>query len=129
MVQFNQVMPALKTNDLQDTIGFYTDHLGFTLCWRSSLNGRGETCMLDAGKASILFSTGAHLGDSPLLSGTLDFNIDGVDAYYEQVKGRVEIVWPLEVMSYGTREFGIRDDKGYTLAFAEEVDEAKGAGH
>jgi hypothetical protein len=40
------------------------------------------------------------------------------------VKDQVEVVWPLEAMSYGTLEFGIHDCNGYTLAFAEERSDA-----
>ena len=69
-----------------------------------------------------MLSTGSHLGDKPVFSGTLYFNIDGVEELFERIKDQVEIVWPLELMEYGTREFGIRDCDGYTLAFAEKAE-------
>lgn len=49
----------------------------------------------------------------------------GVREFFESIKDRVEIVWPLETMEYGQQEFGIRDLDGYMLAFAEAVDENK----
>jgi catechol 2,3-dioxygenase-like lactoylglutathione lyase family enzyme len=121
MPHFNHMMPVLKTRDMQATIDFYTRTLGFTLLWRSPNDGGGENCMLSAGDASLMFSTGDHLGETPQLSGTLYFNLNGVDAYYEEVKPRAELVWPLEEMEYGTREFGIKDCNGYTLAFSEDL--------
>ena len=42
-----------------------------------------------------------------------------VEAFFKSVRDKVDIVWPLETMEYGQREFGIRDPDGYTLAFAE----------
>jgi hypothetical protein len=76
--------------------------------------------MLQQGETEVLLSTGAHLGDKPCFTGTLYFQIEGVREFYERVKDRVELVWPLEEMEYGMTEFGLRDRDGYMLAFAEE---------
>ena len=78
--------------------------------------------MLQAGATALLLSTGPHLGDRPQFTGTLYFNMAGVQEVFERVKDQVAIVWPLEAMEYGQREFGIRDSDGYTLAFAESLD-------
>jgi uncharacterized glyoxalase superfamily protein PhnB len=106
---------------MQEAIDYYTGNFGFRLCWRAPNDGGGENCMLESGGLSLMFSTGSHLGDRPQFSGTLYIDMEGVDAFYEQVKDRVSIVWPLEVMEYGQKEFGVRDCNGYTLAFAEAV--------
>jgi hypothetical protein len=45
----------------------------------------------------------------------------GAREFYERIKERVETVWPLEPMEYGTLEFGVHDLNGYTLAFAEPL--------
>jgi uncharacterized glyoxalase superfamily protein PhnB len=66
-----------------------------------------------------LLSTGSHLGGKPQFTGTLYFNMKGVEEFFESIRQKVEIVWPLETMDYGQREFGIRDCDGYILAFAE----------
>ncbi len=44
----------------------------------------------------------------------------GVQEFFESIKSKVAIIWPLETMEYGQLEFGIRDPDGYTLAFAQE---------
>ncbi len=46
--------------------------------------------------------------------------------FFEQVKSRAEVVWSLETMDYGQREFGIRDCDSYTLAFAEALEGDEG---
>jgi uncharacterized glyoxalase superfamily protein PhnB len=119
MPQFNHIMPVLKVRAMQATVDFYTKILGFELCWRSSDDKEVEICAMEAGNASLMFSTGSHLGHTPQFSGTLYFDTDDVAGYYEQVKDKVDIVWPLEDMEYGTREFGIHDCDGYCLAFAQ----------
>jgi uncharacterized glyoxalase superfamily protein PhnB len=102
-------------------IGFYTRILGFQLCWHSPNDGGGENAMLQAGATELLLSTGAHLGGQPEFTGTLYFQMDGVREFYDRVQEHVEIVWPLEEMEYGQREFGLHDCDGYTLAFSEEI--------
>jgi hypothetical protein len=78
--------------------------------------------MLAAGVTNLLLSTGSHLSDKPQFTGTLYFNMVVVREFYEQIKNKVEIVWPREMMEYGQLEFGIRDCEGYVLAFAEALD-------
>ena len=49
----------------------------------------------------------------------LYFNVGGVREFFEQIKEKVDVVWPLERMDCGQTEFGVRDLDGRTLAFAE----------
>jgi uncharacterized glyoxalase superfamily protein PhnB len=81
--------------------------------------GEGEICFLQAGDTELLLTTGSHLGGPPSFTGTLYFRVAGVDDLFTRVSGRPEVVWPLELQEYGTREFGVRDPDGYLLAFAE----------
>ena len=116
---FSNVMPVLRVQDLQRSIDWYTQVIGFELLWRGANDGEGENCMLRAGAVSIMLSTGSHLGNKPAFTGTLYLATPEVTAFYNRVKSRVDLVWPLETMDYGTVEFGVRDPDGYTLAFSE----------
>lgn len=122
MADFKKIVPVLKVSDMQKSVAFYTGVFGFTVAWRAANDGGGENCMLQAGAANLLLSTGSHLGDRPQFTGTLYFHMSGVREFFERVKSRVEVVWPLETMDYGQTEFGIHDCDGYTLAFAEPLD-------
>jgi uncharacterized glyoxalase superfamily protein PhnB len=123
MTRFQNIVPVLKVADLARAIDFYTKTLGFAVAWQAANDGGGENAMLHAGATSLLLSTGSHLGADPKFTGTLYFNMEQVREFFEQVREKVEIVWPLEEMEYGQTEFGIRDPDGYTLAFAEETKE------
>jgi catechol 2,3-dioxygenase-like lactoylglutathione lyase family enzyme len=123
MTEFMKIVPVLKVSDLEKSVGFYAGVLGFTVVWRAANDGGGENCMLQAGAAELLLSTGSHLGDRPQFTGTLYFNMTGVQGFFKRVKDQVEVVWPLEAMDYGQKEFGIRDCDGYTLAFAEPLED------
>jgi uncharacterized glyoxalase superfamily protein PhnB len=118
---FTKIMPVLRVADMSKSIDWYTQRLGFELCWRSPGDGDGENCMLQAGETNLMLSTGSHLGARPGFSGTLYFETEGVRDLFASIKDQVEIVWPLETMEYGTTEFGIRDIDGYMLAFSELV--------
>jgi uncharacterized glyoxalase superfamily protein PhnB len=123
MAEFLKIVPVLKVSDMQKSIAFYTGVLGFTVCWQAAHDGGGENCMLAAGATSLLLSTGSHLGDNPQFTGTLYFHMSDVRDFFEIVRDKAEVVWPLETMDYGQLEFGIRDGDGYVLAFAEALDE------
>jgi catechol 2,3-dioxygenase-like lactoylglutathione lyase family enzyme len=121
MFEAKAIMPVLHVTDMDVSVGFYTGTLGFEVTWRNPADGGGENCLLSWGMTELMLSTGSHLGGPPAMTGTLYFGGSGVKELYEQVKGRVTMVWPLSDMEYGTREFGIRDPDGYLLAFAEEL--------
>ncbi len=113
-----ELIPLLRVRDLEQTIAFYRDLLGFELC-----RLEGDTASLKHGRVGLMFSTGDNLGAEPALSGTLYFYPDDVNALWQQVRHQVTIEWPLQDMDYGTREFGVRDCNGYILAFAEVTGE------
>jgi catechol 2,3-dioxygenase-like lactoylglutathione lyase family enzyme len=123
MPDLKKIVPVLKVLNLQKSVDFYTGVLGFTVAWRAVNDGGRENCMLSAGDANLLLSTGSHLGDQPQFTGTLYFNMAGVGEFFDRIKNQVDIVWPLERMEYGQTEFGIRDGDRYTLAFSEALED------
>lgn len=120
MLNFKSIVPVLKVAELRRAIDFYQGVLGFTVVWQSANDGGGENAMLEVGATSILLTTGTHCGGTPNFTGVLYFNMTGVQEFFESIKSKVDIIWPLETMENGQLEFGIRDPDGYALAFAEE---------
>lgn len=118
--RFRDIMPVLRVTDMQRSIDWYTQVIGFTLLWRKPDDCGGENCMLREGALTLMLSTGSHLGSKPGFTGTLYFNTPAVAEFHERIRDKVEFVWPLERMDYGTLEFGVRDPDGYTLAFSEQ---------
>lgn len=60
----------------------------------------------------------------PRFTGQLHIHLNEpneVDALWSKIKDRVEVVDAPDTFDYGMREFGIRDDNGYCLAFGSEV--------
>lgn len=119
MTDLRGIVPVLRVAEMDRAAGYYTDVLGFSVRWRELADGGGENCMLDAGTVHVLLTTGTHLELPPHFTGTLYFDVTDVRELWERVRGRSEVVWPLEEMDYGSLEFGVRDRDGYTLAFSE----------
>ncbi len=87
MSAFQKVMPVLRVADLEKAVEWYTRVLGFWVCWRAANDGGGENCMLEAGETAVLLSTGAHLGEKPAFTGTLYFEMKGVEEFLRASEG------------------------------------------
>jgi uncharacterized glyoxalase superfamily protein PhnB len=58
--------------------------------------------------------------EGPKLTGQLYIGLETageVAALWAKVKDRAEVIYAVDDFEYGAREFGIRDDNGYHLAF------------
>jgi predicted enzyme related to lactoylglutathione lyase len=105
----------LRCSDLEETRQFYQSVLGFNV--RDSALG---TLTVEQ-QGGVLTFTSGDLWKSPVgFSGTIYFSVANADGYFESVKDKVAISWPIQDMPYGSREFGVRDCNGYHLAFQQQ---------
>lgn len=116
--------PHLLARDIEATVAFYVELLGFTVetLWPAA---NPTLCVLDRHGVHLVFDTGANWDaprQPPTLSGQLVFEVDDVDRLHESLVGRVEILWGPESYDYGRREFSIRDPDGYRLVFSQRAD-------
>src|SRR6204780_1537556 len=114
---FKTLAPILTTDDMDRSVRFYVDVLGFTFGLQrpdySSLYRDGVRIMLAAPNAH-----GEWKG--PNFTGQLYSGLDPaeeVDALWAKVKDRPDVIYAVDDFEYGAHEFGIRDDNGYSLAF------------
>jgi catechol 2,3-dioxygenase-like lactoylglutathione lyase family enzyme len=115
------VIPQLRTTDLDASIDFYVDKLGFALEFRYSdfyagITAGGHTIHLklaDARDPSIPFvTTGDHLH--------LYLEVDDVTGEAQRLRASgVEFHHDLADTAWGTREFTIADDQGHLLCFGQ----------
>ena len=106
----------LKCHDIETTKSFYKDILEFNV--RDSAN---NTCAVEKEGGSIIFTPEDLWNGHPKCTGTIYFFIEDVEGYYEQIKEKVIIQWPLQEMQYGIKEFGVKDNDEYSLAFAKRI--------
>jgi catechol 2,3-dioxygenase-like lactoylglutathione lyase family enzyme len=114
---FKSLDPILTTGDMDRSVRFYVDVLGFTCGMQTSAysNLYRDTVRI------MLGAPNAHEEWRGLkFTGQLYIELDSpeeVDALWAQVKDRVAVVYAPEDFDYGMHEFGISDDNGYRLSF------------
>ncbi len=106
----------LKCHNIEATKSFYKEVLGFAV--RETAEG---TCSVQKQDCNIIFTSEELWAGHPNCTGTLYLFIDDVDSYYGSIKHKAIILWPLQDMPNGTREFGVKDNDEYHLAFAQKT--------
>jgi uncharacterized glyoxalase superfamily protein PhnB len=113
-----EVTPMLTVTSISDAISFYTTVLGF----QTVSSAEGWACLrLD--QVEIMFALpNEHLAFTrPVMTGSLYFKTDQVEALWLRLKSQCAVEYPLEDFEYGMREFAIRDNSGYLLQFGQEL--------
>jgi len=130
MPKFQKLTPNLLVADVEKSVAFYTDVLGFDrgmfvpdvapYIFASVTSGSVEVFFNDAAVAVKEYTS---LAGRPIgASGTMFIDVAGLDEYYAQVKDRVTVIVPLVTQPYGLKEFAIVDPDGYIITFAERVE-------
>lgn len=117
-IKLNGPTPVLYVTNVEETVRFYCDLLGF-----ECTNRMGGWASLSRDEAEVMISLpNEHVPfDKPTFTGSLYFNTDDVDALWAKLKDKATVVYPIENFPYGMREFAIRDNNGYCLQFGQEI--------
>ena len=134
-----KMMPNLMVKDVKETVGFYKDNLGFefvmavpktqdgiltdipedkNIVYALVKNGNVELQFQaeETLKEDITVFAGSTIGASV----SFYMQVENLDAFYNELKGKVEVVKELSTTWYGMNEFYIYDNNGYVLGFAEQ---------
>jgi catechol 2,3-dioxygenase-like lactoylglutathione lyase family enzyme len=136
MTRLQRVRPLLEVRDVEASIAFYTDVLGFTV--GSSIADGGRRLWANLVKDDVMLmvnlmhthdddeeSDGDHGHDhphEPALTGSIYFNVDDVDALALDLGGKVALEFGPEDQPHGMREIAISDPDGYFLVFGASLD-------
>ncbi len=119
-MKFNKLTPMLWTKNLEETIAFYTNILGFTC---SEFNEDWQWASLYKDETEIMLAyPNAHFKDEIGFSGSFYFQVNEVEKLWKELKNETEIVYDLEVFDWGMKEFAIKDNNGYILQFGENIE-------
>jgi lactoylglutathione lyase len=129
MPHFKKLTPNLLVSNLERSLAFYVDTLGFErgmtvpdappFVFASVTSEPVEIFLNDA--ATAVKEYPAFAGKPIGATGTLYIEVEGVDALHDRIKSTVKIVMPIATQFYGMREFGIEDPDGYVLTFGERA--------
>jgi len=145
--KYQSVTPFLAARDLQSTLVFYRDVLGFACELLFPEPPHTPTLLiLRKDETTIMFDAALwrdQHGGAPLLTGALRFDLGRVAGFgtatlqqggmrgsavisilNKVTAAGATILWGPEVYFYGRREFSCADPNGYALIFSEETDES-----
>jgi len=140
MTTFKKLTPDLMVTNVSETVIFYTENLGFRLDMLVPENEKTIEAELTKDKKYVYAMVSKNevfvmfmrrdvyeedisaLKDMPIgASASFYIEVEDIEALYQELKPKVEIVKELENAWYGMKEFYIKDCNGYILAFAERV--------
>lgn len=116
-----KMSPQLLVADIERSIAFYTQILGFMVDFRYGDFYSG----ISRGGCSIHLKSGSPIEakESRRKNDDLDlvFSVDNIEGVYAELSGKqVEIIQPIRTMPYG-KEFYAADPDGHILGFVEET--------
>jgi catechol 2,3-dioxygenase-like lactoylglutathione lyase family enzyme len=117
--KIRQISPQLLVADLERSIAFYTQKLGFMVDFRyedfySGISKGGRSIHLKSGDPSTRKrESGRKNEDLDLV-----FSVDNIEIVYEELSKVIEITQPLRSMPYG-KEFYAADPDGHIIGFVE----------
>ncbi|MDU1903957.1 MAG: VOC family protein [Dysgonomonas sp.] len=121
--------PNLMVKDVNKTVEFYTEKLGFDFITSNPETGIWEFAIVKSGDVMFMFQQEKSIKEEyPQLEkfaqgGGLTFfiRVSDIDALYIQLKDKVTIASDMHKTFYNTNEFAIEDCNGYILTFAENI--------
>lgn len=117
-MQLKGPVPVLYVANMEESIRFYTNVLGFFCADRTD-----GWATLQCGGAQVMLSLpNDHLPfEKPEFTGSFYFQAEDVNCLWKKFRDKASIVYPIEDFDYGMREFAIRDNNGYILQFGQEI--------
>ena len=127
-----KLTPNLMVEDVQQTLAFYQDVLGFKVVMTLPDQPPFDFSIVQRDQVEVMFQSRASLSENvPALSGhaigasqTFYIEVQGLKDLYESLRDKVDIVVDLHTTFYGTQEFYFRDVNGYILSFSESGQQA-----
>ena len=112
--------PMLWTENLSETVDFYTNTLNFICDEKNDEWGWASLHKDNVGL--MLAKPNAHAAfEKAIFTGSFYFNTDDVDALWNELKDKARICYEIDNFPYGMREFAIYDNNGYLLQFGQEI--------
>lgn len=137
---YKKLTTNMMVEDVNRTIGFYSDVLGFEFVMGVPQNSqeivtakqKGQTlgfAIVKCGDVEMMFQARKSLAEEipefndMKIGGSLTFyvEVENVEGLYVKLKDKVTILKDIQTTFYGKREFYIQDCNGYVLTFAGDI--------
>ena len=143
-MKVNTLTPNLAVVDIRKTVQFYCENLGFELVMAvpETQDGIDQQlhedrvyvyAMLNKDNASLMFQRidtlkeDISLFDKDTIGASVSFYMQGkgIETFYEELKSKNIPISEMRLTWYGIKEFYIKDNNGYILGFAEEMEKSE----
>lgn len=114
------VVPMIHVPEVRATAEWYAG-IGFTLGETFEDDGEMSWAELAFGATRLMLSGGGRPSTAERREVDLYVYVDDVEAVFERLAGRADVVEPLSDTFYGHRIFIIRDPNGFWITFATET--------
>ena len=118
------VWPLLVVDDLDASIAFWTQRLGFSIVGRAEADGRVFWCRLERDGASIMLESGESEPAPASIRGkgvVFYFVCEDVDSYLAEVTRRGLDIEPPTNTYYGMRQIFVPEPNGYSICFESAI--------
>ncbi len=138
-MKLKKLAPNFAVPDIEKTVAFYRDALGFKLEMAVPEDKSGVEqelterkkyiyAMMSRDGVEVMFQRTDSIGeDVPPLKGvpigasvSFYIEVENINALYQEIKPKAVVVKELETVWYGMQEFYVKDCNGYILGFAEK---------
>ena len=115
----DRIMPSLLVHNLEETLDFYQNILGFAVSDLESEGHGPSWAIVSRDEVAIQFFSNSHrnLPSVPAFSGMLRLFTEDLDALVSEIAPLVDIEWTERQPDGRTCEAAVRDPNGYVLAF------------
>ena len=139
-MDLKKLTPNLMVEDVNHTVSFYGDVLGFEFVMAVSTDGQEiittwqndkplDFALMKCGSVEVMFQARKSLSEEfPALDGlalggslTLYIAVTGIKEIHAELTGKATIIKELQTTFYGMQEFYIQDCNGYIIGFAEQA--------
>jgi uncharacterized glyoxalase superfamily protein PhnB len=128
-MEFKDLMPNLMVKNVNKTVEFYRDILGFNVVQTVPETGDYVFAVVTANNIIFSFQEEKSIKEEyPQLDkfsqgGGLTFyiHVTDVNELYEKIKDKVTIVKEMHKTFYGSTDFAIEDCNGYILTFSQQA--------
>lgn len=122
------MIPMLICDDVQASIQFYTELLGFRVTGRMDNVGISGWASLNHGSVQIMLASPTYIPQPVKVDGRypqlmLYFYPENIDTLHATVREHGRETTELVVRFYGMKEFEMLDPSGHVLVFGEETAE------
>lgn len=124
-MKIKNIVPMLATGDMEASIRFYGETLGFELRDKFESGGRLWWCELSRdGQSLMLTQHEVDAGKAGAREGFAQTSInvylgEGIEALHERLENERRAVSELRVTFYGMKEFDLKDPAGYTVLIGQ----------